>query len=81
MEPEKGKCRSCGAAILWVKTVAGKAMPLDAVPAEDGNIALMPAGAMVLPKETADLGQKIGARRYKSHFATCPNAAKHRKGK
>lgn len=42
-------CRSCGARVFWIKTVAGKNMPVD----PDGT----------------------------SHFATCPNAAKHRKAK
>lgn len=77
---DTGKCRSCGAAIIWSKTVAtGKAVPLDAEPHEDGNIGLVPAGAMVLPKEMVELGKKIGSKRYRSHFATCPNASQHRK--
>lgn len=40
-------CRSCHARIFWIRTTAGKSMPVDT----DGT----------------------------SHFATCPNAAKHRK--
>ena len=27
---EPGKCRGCGAAIVWVKTAKGKNMPVDA---------------------------------------------------
>jgi hypothetical protein len=76
------KCRSCGAAIIWEpSTASGKLMPLDAEPHPDGNIVLIPAGAMVLSKETAETGKRIGSRRYRSHFATCPDAAQHRKPK
>ncbi len=28
--PEPGTCRLCGAAIVWIRTVGGKAMPCDA---------------------------------------------------
>lgn len=77
----EGICKSCKAPVLWAQTVAGKWTPLDREPAADGNIVVMPAGAMVLPPETAALGQKIGARRYRSHFATCPHGAAHRKAR
>lgn len=76
---DTGTCRSCNAPILWVETIQGKRMPLDAEPHEDGNVALMPAGAMVLTKELVEQGKKIGSKRYRSHFATCPNAGQHRK--
>lgn len=46
-ETRAESCRSCRAQIFWIRTTAGKAMPVD----PDGT----------------------------SHFATCPNAAKHRK--
>lgn len=58
-------CRSCGEPILWVRTAAGKMMPLDAVPRVDGNVM----------REFAD-GSRLY---YVSHFATCPNAASHRR--
>lgn len=77
---DTAKCRSCGAAILWTTTTAtGKRIPLDADPHEDGNIALVPAGAMVLTKELVEQGKAIGSKRYRSHFATCPHSASHRK--
>jgi len=74
-------CKGCGSKIIWVRTIQGKRMPLDPEPVEDGNIVLMPAGAMVLDAKTAGLGADVGARRYKSHFATCPAARKFRKKK
>lgn len=76
---DQAKCRSCGAPILWVVTTLGKRMPLDAEPHPDGNVSLVPAGAMVLPAELVEQGKKIGSKRYRSHFATCPNAAQHRR--
>ena len=67
------KCSSCGAAIVWAKTTKGKRMPVDAEPAAGGNINLDGFGvARYVP---------AGKGHYKSHFATCPNSAAHRKGR
>ncbi len=69
------KCRSCGAAILWCKTEKGKAMPVDAEPSENGNVMLVgDVAKYVKPGETLP-----GIALHLSHFATCPNAAHHRK--
>ncbi len=77
---EQGKCRSCGAAILWVKSArTGTLMPLDAAPVENGNIFIKDGLAVVL---SGDLFETmLDGPRYQSHFASCPNAAKHRKTK
>ena len=81
-------CRACGAEIAFIKTLAGKTMPVDA-----GGIHFMPDplstevfvlqdGTVVrgrrLTDDTAPLtGEpKVG---YVSHFATCPEADKFRK--
>lgn len=67
-------CKSCGAPILWRVTEGGKSIPLDVEPSDDGNLVLFGTGAHPLPKLwTGD--------RYKSHFATCPNADQHRKAR
>jgi hypothetical protein len=73
-------CRSCGAPIVWAKTPRGKAMPLDATPAADGNIVLEEdnAGAIAHVRTAAFGGVGVF---HKSHFATCPNANQHRKPK
>ena len=55
-------CKSCGAAIVWVKTKGGKNMPVDADTFKAGD------PSVFMPE--------IG---HQSHFATCPNADKHRK--
>jgi hypothetical protein len=79
-------CRSCGAAIFWAKTVRGRAMPVDALPCDDGNIVITLKGegyreearAMYLTREQLEPGA-VTAKRYKSHHATCPHAAQWRK--
>lgn len=71
-----GQCRWCGAKIIWAKTPGGKNMPLDAEPNPRGNLLLDESGfvgpALKSENPPAD-------RRYMSHFATCPDAAKQRK--
>lgn len=73
------QCRSCGAEIIWCKMATGSNMPVDAAPVEyGGNIVLRDGVAHVLKKgEPSEADEK----RYKSHFATCPNGPAHRKGK
>lgn len=63
-------CSSCGAAILWTETEQGRPMPVDATPTGKG-IALIPLADGRTRSRVIDV--------YVSHFATCPNAAKHRK--
>lgn len=69
-------CRSCGAEIKWAKTTTGKSIPLDPHPHADGNIELVNGVAYVKGRsdDPADV-------RHISHFATCPNANRHRKRK
>jgi hypothetical protein len=68
------RCRSCNAEIIWARTESGKAMPLDAEPTEDGNVKIVGGFAVVGGLQLLDPGP-----RYTSHFATCPNAAQHRR--
>ena len=87
------KCRSCGAEIIWIKMKSGKAMPVDAKPISYNTIPPIPDSAeqlcgngpvytLVTPDGRVVRGtfnpasEKIG---YTSHFATCPNANRHRK--
>lgn len=60
-------CKSCKAEILWAVTASGNAMPLDA---KAETMFVVETGAEVTCKA-------VQARR--SHFATCPDSAKHRK--
>ncbi len=57
-------CKSCGRPIQWATSEQGKAMPLDVPP--ERRVVITGGVARVVPT-------------YLSHFATCPNAAQHRK--
>ena len=78
-----GKCRSCNADIIWIKTAGGKNMPCDVEAISyrtdlHGDLNLVtPEGKVA--RGVFDPGSgKIG---YTSHFATCPNANAHRRKK
>lgn len=57
-------CLSCGAKIYWVRSEAGKAMPLEPI---DGPVFTIRSG---------DLGVAVAqpVKAFRSHFATCPDA-------
>jgi len=67
-------CRTCEAAIVWAHTSSGKAMPLDAKPCEDGDLEIVDGLAVKVGLFTPP-----GGPRWKSHFATCPQAKAHRR--
>jgi hypothetical protein len=86
-------CASCKAPLIWAKTGRDKWMPVDSEPTEGGYLLLShrhvgePPVAVVLTRATV---QKLQAeherspqdgplRLFTSHFATCPDAAAHRK--
>jgi hypothetical protein len=61
------RCRSCGRPIVWAELVNGSHHPFDA------PIQTQPAAMLFeLPRRIEDVSSD-------SHFATCPNAAQHRK--
>jgi hypothetical protein len=62
-EPRVEKCRSCGAAVYFVKTEAGRWQILDAKP--ERRIIVEKEVARVVPKFT-------------DHHATCPQAEERR---
>lgn len=63
-------CSSCGAEIIWTVTAAGKRMPVDAKP--EKRVAIRPNDSDPL----TPLSRVVDV--FVSHFATCPNAARHR---
>ena len=78
-----GKCKSCGRRVLWIKTAAGKNMPVDP---HFVNYRKVHGGKerIVLPNGEVVAGERCDAQEadgygYISHFATCPDAEKHRK--
>jgi hypothetical protein len=68
-------CSSCSARVIWATTAANrKPICLDPELVAGGNIELV-AGVAQVVKPSPDV------RRYRSHFASCPNAAQHRKAR
>ncbi len=81
----KGRCRACDAPMLWALTDAGKKMPLDPRPREDGNVAFVGRLGSIAVFGKAAKARMVEARArngedpiewYVSHFATCPERAK-----
>ncbi len=79
---EQGTCRSCGAPIWWVCTAASaQRIPLDAQPDPEGNIEMVKVGGSWLAgvlEQTEALFDVDGALRWRSHFASCPDADRWR---
>lgn len=84
MEEIRGNCKSCNAAIIWVRT-AKTFMPLDpdqirVQPDRQGTVwAIKENGEMIRGNKVSqsDEGGYVLAR--VSHFATCPFANQHRR--
>ena len=75
-----GTCANCGGRILWVRTKAGKNMPVDPelisyrrpVPGEKATDKIVTPVGEVVSVIQADSREAEGVG-YISHFATCPN--------
>lgn len=80
MSIQRGKCKSCGADILFVTTEAtGKAMPLDPAPVQyGGNVVILEGKCRILKKDEPVMPD---VKRFRSHFVTCPAQKAHRKPK
>lgn len=78
------RCGSCGAPIHWTYTINGTRMPIDVTPSPDGNVLVSEkrsSGALTSVVLARDAEKPRGRKLYTSHFATCPEAGKHRKRK
>jgi len=79
---ETKRCGSCGMSVIWTTTHRGKRMPVDAEPAENGNVRLRQDGERVIAeypgREHPDLFEDDG-KRHLSHFVTCPQAESWRR--
>ena len=81
------RCASCPARILWVTLRDGGRMPIDEQPVAfeaPGLVAYNPAtggGIVLAGSHLGKVGRwkQLGATLHRSHFATCPNAAQHRR--
>jgi len=74
-----GKCKGCGAVIVWTQTAAGKWIPLDEQPRPDGNYVVQSGVAIAL--KAGDMKLITSSDRYFSHFVTCPVAASFKNGR
>jgi len=69
-------CHSCHAPIVWAVTTKGKRMPLDDPPSTKGTFVIVDGIA-----RKPDPAGAVPFLMYTSHFATCPNAERHRKAR
>ena len=65
--PAIGRCRSCDARIEWVETAAGKRMPLDS------------PVRIAQRYQTQDGRTQLLVDGSATHWATCPDAAAHKR--
>jgi hypothetical protein len=74
-------CKSCGVEIIWRRSInSGKAMPIDADPADNGNVRLVgSAECEVVPRGDLEQARADGEVLRLSHFVTCPDAPTHRR--
>jgi len=82
------QCRACGAEIGFIKTVAGKTMPVNAeavyfIPESTAkDVFVMPDGTVTHGRATTENAEPLAVEPvigYISHFATCPKADFFRK--
>jgi hypothetical protein len=72
---DRSHCRSCGAEIIWCRTPAGKAIPIDPGPVDGGNVTVSQDlfGGWIATVVGHGQGDHV------AHFATCPHANDWRK--
>jgi hypothetical protein len=74
------RCRSCDAPIIWATSVNGKAMPINAEPVENGNVALQPRQGMGPLAVVLSVAKRFGRTDlHTSHHSNCPQANGWRK--
>ncbi len=71
------RCRTCRAPIIFAVTDRGRRIPLDPVRVPDGNMEVSVADDGTLRAFVVKPGSAPTL--YKTHFATCPNSAQHRR--
>ncbi|MBD5504614.1 MAG: hypothetical protein HDR09_13030 [Lachnospiraceae bacterium] len=74
-----GNCRGCGRQVLWIRTKAGKNMPVDTAihhyrEDSDGKEKIVTPGGDVVTGTIVNTPEEADGMGYISHFATCPQA-------
>lgn len=67
----KGRCRSCGADIVWTELTSGKRHPFDG----PEIVPVRTEGSMLEGRVIEHVDTSVSS----SHFATCKFAAQHRR--
>lgn len=78
------RCRECDAPITWAQTENGRPMPLNVGPDPNGNVIVTGhTGACQIVKvgTIQELADAPEGRVYMSHFQTCTNPRRFRRGK
>ncbi len=76
------RCGSCQAAVVWTVTEAGKALPVNELPIEGGNVEVTADGALLTSRVLGPMeASLVEGPLYLSHFVTCPQAGEWRKRK
>jgi hypothetical protein len=75
---QRSLCKGCGSEMAWATTTSGASVPLDPAPVADGNLVFVGKVVRYLHK-----GERVpeGMPRYRSHFSTCPEAGRFRRGR
>jgi hypothetical protein len=75
------ECGWCPAQIEWAFTMRGKRIPIDALPDENGNLAVRrtESGRLLSRMLTTDSPLRPDERRAMPHHATCSGNPKNRK--
>lgn len=80
----RSTCRSCQAPIVWCVTAKNRRMPVDVEPSKGDRHA---TGLLTLTTDETGVPLALPATPFEragdeplhtSHFATCPNASRHR---
>lgn len=76
---ETEPCKTCDRPMIWTVTERDKRMPVDAQPSDTGTVALSTQNGVVRSR-VLPVKLRFGRKDLRtSHFATCPDAAKHRR--
>lgn len=79
-------CKSCGAPIVWIKTIGGKSMPCDAeevyyIQRQNGAKRIVTPNGEVLACKMTDIPEKATGVGYVPHWSTCTAPEQFRRQK